>query len=76
VAAAVTRLALALLLLLAACAPSRSDPCPWPGFRCAMGGPPHTLADNPPVVVPNPFFCPGPAPSPAPPAPRGEGSLP
>jgi hypothetical protein len=48
------------LLALAACAPVH-DPeprCRWPGFRCAVGGPPRTLAAKPPVVVDNPFRCP------------------
>jgi hypothetical protein len=55
-------IAMALTLVavaLAACAPA-SDPdprCAWPGFRCAVGGPPQT-ALVPPVPVDNPFRCP------------------
>lgn len=46
------------LTALAACAPNPG--CPWPGFKCAIGGPPMTaLAADPPVTVPNPFLCPG-----------------
>jgi hypothetical protein len=48
------------LLALAACAPANDpDPrCRWPGFRCAMGGPPMSAATVPPVTVDNPFRCP------------------
>jgi hypothetical protein len=45
---------------LAACAPA-SDPdprCRWPGFRCAIGGPPMSALAVPPVTVDNPFRCP------------------
>lgn len=54
-----TRPALALLLLFAAC--SSGPPLP-PDFRHSMGGPPMTAAaplpDKPTVPADNPFHCP------------------